>query len=150
MSGFETRINYHNFDFSGNPVYITKDDSTKVVYLWLRTGQFPIAEIHGATYKEVDTAVRTVFNATDITALSQWSSLTDEKLRNGELQHALPNALVTTYTYQPLVGMTSVTDPRGVTTYYEYDTLGRLKGTYLIESGVKKVIESYNYHYGKQ
>lgn len=150
MNDFETRVKYHNYDPSGNPVYITKDDSTKVVYLWLRNGQFPIAEIHGATYTEVDRAVKTVFGVADITALSQQDTLQDEKLRNGGLQHALPHALVTTYTYQQLVGMTSVTDPRGTTTYYTYDTLGRLKEIYIVEGGVKKVVESYEYHYGKQ
>lgn len=42
------------------------------------------------------------------------------------LRQALPNALVTTYTYDPLIGMTSTTDPRGYTMYYEYDNKGRL------------------------
>lgn len=38
----------------------------------------------------------------------------------------LPNALITTRTYDPFFGPTSETDPRGRTTYTHYDKLGRL------------------------
>ena len=53
------------------------------------------------------------------------------------------NALVTTYTYKPLVGIASMTDPRGVVTNYEYDGFGRLKT--VTQAG--KVIEKYDYHF---
>ncbi|MFT4094844.1 MAG: DUF5977 domain-containing protein, partial [Niabella sp.] len=43
------------------------------------------------------------------------------KLRNG-----LPDTYVETYTYKPLVGMTSSTDARGQVTYFEYDNFSRL------------------------
>ena len=43
------------------------------------------------------------------------------------LRDTLPNALVTTYTYDPLIGVTSMTDPRGSTIYYNYDAFNRLK-----------------------
>ncbi|MCH5718622.1 hypothetical protein [Niabella hibiscisoli] len=46
------------------------------------------------------------------------------KLRNG-----LPGAFVETYTYKPLVGVTSVTDARGITVYSEYDNFNRLSVT---------------------
>ena len=34
---------------------------------------------------------------------------------------------MTTYTYDQLIGTTSVTDPNNVTILYDYDDLGRLK-----------------------
>ena len=69
------------------------------------------------------------------------------KLIDGSLQRALPYAQVTTYTYRPLVGMTSATAPNGVTTYYEYDAFNRLKRTYIKENNVEKTVQSYDYHY---
>ncbi len=53
-------------------------------------------------------------------------------------------ALMTTYTYDPLVGITSVTDPKDHTTRYEYDTSNRLK---TIRDFEGNLLKSYEYHY---
>jgi hypothetical protein len=59
------------------------------------------------------------------------------------------NVQISTYTYKPLVGMTSMTDPTGLTTYYAYDYIGRLIRVYQIDesSQMENTIEEYNYYY---
>ena len=59
----------------------------------------------------------------------------------------LSNALITTYTYAPLRGITSVTDPANQRQTFEYDGLGRLK---LIRDTQDKIVENYKYHYINQ
>ena len=51
---------------------------------------------------------------------------------------------ISNYTYDPLNGMTSATDPSGRTTYYNYDGFGRLKETKDTQS---KTTGTYEYHY---
>jgi YD repeat-containing protein len=74
----------------------------------------------------------------------------EAKLKDGSLQQALPNAQVTTCTYKPLVGVTSITEPDGTTPYYEYDGLGRLTAAYILNDGIKEYLQDLDYHYANQ
>jgi YD repeat-containing protein len=56
------------------------------------------------------------------------------------------NAMMTTYTHEPLVGITSVTDVNGMTTYYVYDDFMRL---ILIRDNDANIVKSFNYNYFK-
>jgi YD repeat-containing protein len=56
-------------------------------------------------------------------------------------------AQITTYTHDPLVGMTSSTDAKGQTTYYEYDDFQRLV---TIRNQNRKVLKSFCYNYAGQ
>gem|GEM_PF-759930 len=57
------------------------------------------------------------------------------------------DAQMTTYTYKHLLGITSSTDYNNVSTYFEYDTFGRVK---LIKDQVGNILKSYSYHYKGQ
>ncbi|MDD7888274.1 RHS repeat protein [Flavivirga sp. 57AJ16] len=92
--------------------------------IWGYNQQYPVAKIENATYAAA-TATLTVSELTAIKGgtYNQSTMITTlNKIRTG-----LPDAMITTYTYDPLVGVTSVTDPKGYTTYYEYDVFNRLE-----------------------
>ena len=57
------------------------------------------------------------------------------------------DVLVTTYTYEPLIGITSSTDPAGTSTYFEYDEFGRLKH---IKDQDKNILQKSEYQYVNQ
>ena len=123
-----------------------KDKNLQVTsYVWSYNGQYPIAEIKNATYQQVSNAVPGF-----LSAIESWANPSDLMLNSffGSLRSGLTGAQITTYTYKPLVGMTSATDPRGVTTYYDYDEFNRLKEVYQKDSnGSKLTITQHDYNY---
>jgi len=139
----EVRATYHNYNSYGKPVYVTTDGATKTVYIWSYKGQYPIAEIKNATYNEV----RAKIPVATLDAITDAYIPTTEQLNLvNNLRLELPEALVSTYAYQPLVGLKSATDPSGLTTYYSYHNDGRLAEIYIIRDGAKISIERYDYN----
>lgn len=56
-------------------------------------------------------------------------------------------AHMTTYTYEPLIGLTSSTDASDKTTYYEYDSFNHLKN---VLDADKSIIKHHEYHFRSQ
>jgi YD repeat-containing protein len=55
-------------------------------------------------------------------------------------------AMMKTYTYEPLVGVTSETDANSQVIYYEYDSLGRL---ITVRNADNKIVKTFTYNYKK-
>ncbi|WP_455612909.1 hypothetical protein [Bacteroides congonensis] len=140
----DTHIQYLSYDTYGNPVEVLIDGIENRVYLWSYGGQYLVAEIRDATLQEVTDVLHYVLYVNSVDELSASMIPNERTLKDGSLHRALPNAQVTTYTYKPLIGMTSSTDSSILTTTYEYDSFGRLAEIKDING---YVIKSYTYNY---
>lgn len=80
----------------------------------------------------------------DVTAPKQ-VELTANKI--DEIRLFPYRASMTTYTYQPLVGMISQSDPNNRISYYEYDGLQRLS---LVKDEEGNIVKTYEYNYQDQ
>lgn len=119
-------------------------DGVKTSYIWSYNNQYPIAEITNADYASIvaivgSSAMESLGNQNpDRTTIDNFLL---------PLKTALPNAYFTSFVYEPLVGMTSQTDVKGMTTYYEYDGFQRLKS---IKNQNGDIVKSYCYNYAGQ
>ncbi|KFF17457.1 hypothetical protein [Chryseobacterium sp. JM1] len=64
----------------------------------------------------------------------------------------LKDKLVTTYTYDPMIGVTSITPPSGIREIYGYDTANRLKEVKIREKDTSgnytyKTVKQFSYNY---
>lgn len=136
----EERITYQKYDIRGNLLGYTQDGVDKVTHLWAYGYQYPVARIEGATYAEVEGWLGASF----ITTLATSSTDVSDKLTNLRKVLSSKDVLVTTYLYQPLVGISGMIIPNDGRTNYEYDSSGRLIRT---KDHYGKLMEDYEYHY---
>ncbi len=143
----KNRIEFKHYYANGNVQEVSKSDGTSIYYIWGYGNQYPIAKIENFI-KTQATAILNLTN-TAITASNADTSIATENalrtaLNNIRNNSALSAAMVTTYTYDPLIGVTSVTDPKGYTVFYEYDDFNRLKYVRDKDSNILSKNE-YNY-----
>lgn len=140
---YETRIEFQDYTMDGRLKSQSPYKGAKTSYVWGYNGQVPIAEIKNADYGMVESAAGGAKALADFSALSNpgTAELTNflKLLRSG-----LPTALITVFTYDPLMRMTSQTDPKGQTMYYEYDGFQRLKN---VKDQQGNIIKNNTYHY---
>ena len=147
---YSTSIGNHPLDIRATYSYDARNnvcsiivDGMETVYIWSYNGQYPIAKIEGLTYAEVKTAI-------------------GESAINQLLNKAAPSAAdinairrtvthigghITTYTYKPLFGITSETQPNGNTLHYKYDGFGRLTESCDVNGNT---LQKYHYNYRKK
>ena len=127
----ETQIKYDEYDPKGNLLQYTIKDGTPVTIIWGYNKSLPIARIEGVKLSEISQSIiDIVTQASDQEALSgisttEWDFL--QALENFRNEAVFDKAQVTTYTYDPLIGVRSMTLPSGMREYYIYDDQRRLK-----------------------
>ena len=154
-SQYAPQLNYVNYNAKGNPLEIFKENDIHTAYIWGYNDTYPVITAENVTFSVLNDAVVNAAPNSLVSLLDQIGDMTTVQQKdawktfntNLRAYSGLSNALVTTYTYKPLVGITSSTDPNGIPTYYEYDAFGRLiivrdNGTF---GG--NIVKKYDYHY---
>jgi len=128
---------YDDYDEKNNLRQYHNDNDIYTTLIWGYNYCFPIAKIENSTWAEVESYL----NYSEIQTLSTYNELLPIF---SQLRNALSNARITTYTYYPYVGIATVSDYNGITTFYEYDEFNRLK---FIRDSNSKILKQYEYHY---
>lgn len=139
----ETRLKMASHDTQGNVTEIVRDGDSHVFLVWGYNYQYPIMKIECPVGKDADCWE---YLRNKVEAIGA-SIVPDEKSVK-EIRDYMEGkgSLVVTYQYKPLVGLTEVTDEKGIRTFYKYDNQNRLSAIYDADG---RMIESYKYNYKK-
>ncbi|SHM64535.1 hypothetical protein [Chryseobacterium polytrichastri] len=120
-------VTINQYDDKGNVIQFTSPAGmpAAVVYGYDKTK--PIAKIEGAAYAQVSSFVQSIVDASNLDAADpSKEALLLAVLNNFKKLDALKDYQITTYTYDPLIGTTTVTPPSGIREIYQYDADNRL------------------------
>lgn len=150
---FENRLNY-KYDDNANLVEQV-ENGIPIVYIWSYKGEYPVASISNCTYEQLKSFISKnkldEINKSAEPTSSHWTLINNirTRIKDGDLKSSSMG--ITTYTYNPLVGMTSQTDAKGLTIEYEYDSFGRLSHEYVKQpDGNRQLVKQYEYKYASQ
>jgi hypothetical protein len=134
----------YTYTYDSNLKLITQigQDNFPTNYLWGYNGLYPVVAVEGSDYSTISGLVnKDILNNVTGSYTQQQIMAELQKIRTGL---SGITAMTKTYTYDPFWGMTSATDPHGVTTNYIYDNFGRLVTIYNDDNNIS---QNYNYHY---
>ncbi|MFY1047295.1 hypothetical protein [Chryseobacterium sp. GP-SGM7] len=139
-----TEITYNKYDSKGNLLQYTTKEGIPVAVVWGYGKTQPVAKIEGFTYDQVSAYISDIVTKSDADTDASSEQVFVNALDAFRNLPALADTQITTYVYDVLIGMKSMTPPSGVREIYQYDTAGRLDKI-IDENG--KTIKKYKYNY---
>ncbi len=148
INPFEPRLQIRGYDTYGNVTSISKSDGTPTSYIWGYHNSYPVAKLENIALTSIPAAtINTISTLSDadtdhcLEAGCGEKALRDQLM---QLQTSFSGGQVSTYTYDPIVGMTSMTKPTGESMYYDYDNFRRLQHVRDLD---QNILDSYCYGY---
>lgn len=141
-----TEVSYDKYDSKGNLQQYTTKEGVSTVIIWGYNGTQPIAKIENAKLENIGQSfIDSIVNASNTDAAAERNN-DETTLLNAfkTFKDNLSNYQITTYTYDPLIGVRSITPPSGIKENYIYDSAGRLQK--VIDANGQTIKEmKYNY-----
>ncbi|AYM99942.1 hypothetical protein [Chryseobacterium sp. 3008163] len=142
-----TEVTYDLYDSKGNLLQYTTKDGIPVSIIWGYNAIQPIAKVTGATYAQVSNLATAIIAASDLDASNPsnepaFINILDSFRKDSNLS----GYQITTYTYDPLIGVTSITPSSGIREVYLYDSANRLKEIRQ-DNSTGKLLKEFKYNY---
>jgi hypothetical protein len=145
-SGSTEKMSYTlSYDSHANLLSYKETNNLPISYVYGYNNALAIAKVVNADYATIEPILGGSLAVKNFSAKAMPSDL-EVKTFLAPLYSAprLKNAMVSTYTYKPLVGMTSATDENGISTSYETDAYGRLSK---IRDDQLNILKTFDYSY---
>lgn len=132
------KVIYDRYDDKGNLVEFHIENGLRSCVIWGYGGTLPIAKIDKVEYSQIAPLVSNLQNISDTGTETMLAAALDN------LRSSFPSAMVTSYTHIQGIGLSSITDAKGNTSYYKYDDAGRLIS---VRDEREKLLAEYEYHF---
>lgn len=141
-----TEVTYDQYDSKGNVLQYTTKDGVSTSIIWGYNSTKPIAKVKGVSYSVAIGLAAEIIVASNADIDAGTEQILIDKLDAFRKQSALQNVEVSTYSYDPLIGVTSITPPSGIREVYLYDFANRLKEVRQ-DNATGKLIKEFKYNY---
>ncbi|GAA4152014.1 hypothetical protein GCM10022217_06440 [Chryseobacterium ginsenosidimutans] len=147
---------YDRYDAKGNLLQYTTKDGIPVTIIWGYKTTQPIVKIEGGSYSQVmqafglDDSNNNAYQQLEIVGKSDLDiddaseDILVSKLNEFRNKTEFKDFRITTYTYDPLIGIKSIIQPSGFKEVYKYDSSNRLEN---IKDNEGKIIKEFTYNY---
>ncbi|REC49722.1 hypothetical protein DRF67_04470 [Chryseobacterium pennipullorum] len=129
LTNSTTEVMYDKYDAKGNLQQYTTKDGVSTTIIWGYNNTKPIAKIEDIKLAAIQQSyITAIVNASNTDAAAGRNNDESSLLSAfTTFRGQLPNHQITTYSYDPLIGVRSITPPSGIREVYLYDPAGRLK-----------------------
>lgn len=142
-----TSDNIYHTSFEENGTVETVSNPARTGKRYLNTGTYNFSENGFVPASATNLKMSYWYwssNKWNFSGIVNWNNTINAGTRLDEIRVFPGDSHMTTYTYDTGIGLTSMTDGNGVTTYYNYDSFGRLK---LVKDDKGNILKQYTYNY---
>lgn len=151
-----TEATYDKYDSKGNLLQYTTKEGIPITIIWGYKTTLPIAKIEGGNYSQIMQTFGLdgnnnssyqqleIVKKSDLDIDDSTENTLISELNNFRNKAEFKDFRITTYTYDPLIGVRSITPPSGFKEIYKYDNFKRLE--YVINDE-GKVLKEFKYNY---
>ena len=142
-SALEKKMTFDFYDDKGNLLQYTMADGTPVSLVWGYKNTQLIAKIENMVYDGIPSGL--IIDAQSNSDANEPALI--NSLKNLRNSPQLINSMVTTYTHKLLIGVSTITDPKGNICFFNYDSFGRLLN---VKDSAGNLLKEHEYNYKPQ